>query len=119
MDKTAASSAAACVSSGGQGSSRRASTSAGQQQQQQQQGSLGAYSTSSSTGSRPGPKCRLERINTTSSGWQARPAKAETWLVQEFCDRGTLAEVAAAWLPEAECEAQMLTRLQLLLDTAM
>jgi hypothetical protein len=64
----------------------------------------------------------LERVNTVhtaSSGWQCRPAKAETWLVQEFCDRGTLAEVAGAWLPEAECEAQMLQRLQLLLDTAM
>jgi hypothetical protein len=117
MDKTAAPAALACVNSGGQGGNRRASTSAGQQQQQQ--GSLGAYSTSSSRGSRAGGKCSLERVKTTSSGWQARPAKAETWLVQEFCDRGTLAEVAAGWLPEAECEAQMLARMQLLLDTAM
>jgi hypothetical protein len=118
MDKTAAPAALACVNSGGQGGNKRASTSAGQQQQQQQ-GSLGAYSTSSSRGSRAGGKCSLERVKTTSSGWQARPAKAETWLVQEFCDRGTLAEVAAGWLPEAECEAQMLARMQLLLDTAM
>jgi serine/threonine protein kinase len=79
------------------------------------QGSLGAVSISSRGSGGAG---RLERANTTTSAWQSRPAKAETWLVQEFCDRGTLAEVAASWLPEAECEAQMLERLLLLLDAA-
>ncbi|KAF8066214.1 roco8 [Scenedesmus sp. PABB004] len=47
---------------------------------------------------------------------RAPPAKAETWLVQEYCDAGTLATVAAGW--GAECDAVMLQRLLLLQDIA-
>ncbi|WIA37005.1 hypothetical protein OEZ86_008242 [Tetradesmus obliquus] len=81
-------------------------------------GSLGALSAFSRGSRGGGAASRLESANTTSSVWQARPAKAETWLVQEFCDRGTLADVAAGWQPKAECEAQMMERLLLLLDAA-
>ena len=79
------------------------------------QGSLGALSSSSRGSGGGGAASRLERATTSSS---ARPSKAETWLVQEFCDRGTLADVAAGWQPDAECEAQMLERLLLQFDAA-
>lgn len=38
--------------------------------------------------------------------------------VQEYCDCGTLGGVASTWDMEAECDEQMVERLQLLRDTA-
>eukprot|EP00878_Enallax_costatus_P018455 GHUV01019427.1.p1 GENE.GHUV01019427.1~~GHUV01019427.1.p1 ORF type:complete len:578 (+),score=131.42 GHUV01019427.1:188-1921(+) len=56
--------------------------------------------------------------------WDVRPGvdppKCETWLVQEYCDLGTLGGVAAHnWSPLQEDDQQMLQRLLLLQDTAM
>lgn len=114
LDKSAAAAAPARNSIGEcSSSSQRLPTPCGPPQ-----GSLGALSAFSRGSGGGGAASRLESANTTSSVWQARPAKAETWLVQEFCDRGTLADVAAGWQPEAECEAQMMERLLLLLDAA-
>jgi serine/threonine protein kinase len=39
-------------------------------------------------------------------------------LVQEYCDCGTLNAIASEWIPEEECEEQMLERLLLLQDAA-
>jgi tRNA A-37 threonylcarbamoyl transferase component Bud32 len=38
--------------------------------------------------------------------------------VQEYCDCGTLDQIASEWIPEDECEEQMLERLLLLQDAA-
>lgn len=45
-------------------------------------------------------------------------SKAETWLVQEYCDLGTLGGIASSWDMQQECDEQMLERLVLLRDTA-
>ncbi|WIA16690.1 hypothetical protein OEZ85_013348 [Tetradesmus obliquus] len=42
----------------------------------------------------------------------------KTWLIQEFCDSGTLAKASGAWQPANEDDAQMLKRLVLLQDVA-
>ncbi|WIA34798.1 hypothetical protein OEZ86_013101 [Tetradesmus obliquus] len=44
--------------------------------------------------------------------------RAETWIVQEFCDVGTLDSVVSGWEGEDETDARMLERLLLLKDVA-
>ncbi|KAF8061385.1 Acad10 [Scenedesmus sp. PABB004] len=44
--------------------------------------------------------------------------RSETWIILEYCDLGTLANIAAEWIPEEECDEQMLERLLLLRDAA-
>eukprot|EP00775_Hariotina_reticulata_P003757 gene3757-4016_t len=44
--------------------------------------------------------------------------KAETWIVMELCDCGSLYDVAAEWDPLQENDQQMLERLMLLMDAA-
>eukprot|EP00878_Enallax_costatus_P018623 GHUV01019614.1.p1 GENE.GHUV01019614.1~~GHUV01019614.1.p1 ORF type:complete len:911 (+),score=211.03 GHUV01019614.1:148-2880(+) len=48
----------------------------------------------------------------------SKTQRAETWLVQEYCDCGTLGGIASHWNPAEESEQQMLLRLLLLQDCA-
>ncbi|WIA14609.1 hypothetical protein OEZ85_003117 [Tetradesmus obliquus] len=48
----------------------------------------------------------------------ANRSRCETWLVLEYCDCGTLHQIASEWLPGEECDEQMLERLLLLRDAA-
>uniref|UniRef100_A0A383WIW4 Protein kinase domain-containing protein n=1 Tax=Tetradesmus obliquus TaxID=3088 RepID=A0A383WIW4_TETOB len=48
----------------------------------------------------------------------ANRSRCETWLVLEYCDCGTLHQIASEWLPGQECDEQMLERLLLLRDAA-
>ncbi|WIA34800.1 hypothetical protein OEZ86_013102 [Tetradesmus obliquus] len=48
----------------------------------------------------------------------ARACRVETWIVQEYCDKGTLDSVVSSWEGEEEGGARMLQRLLLLKDVA-
>uniref|UniRef100_A0A383W352 Protein kinase domain-containing protein n=1 Tax=Tetradesmus obliquus TaxID=3088 RepID=A0A383W352_TETOB len=48
----------------------------------------------------------------------ARACRVETWILQEYCDKGTLDSVVTSWEGKEEGDARMLQRLLLLKDVA-
>lgn len=81
-----------------------------------QESSADAYGTTCSSSAEAAPQD--EELQAAGRTGSARACRVETWIVQEYCGKGTLDSVVSSWEGEEEGGARMLQRLLLLKDVA-